>query len=312
MITPLLLCLVPFLPPLLAQSSASPNLRKTPPLQGFFPGSTTPHPTGHVPTLEDIANDESFVNHDLLLAAARSPSNVGAMTYAVDFPQDNYQYILEMEAETTSRLWSLDDNYGHIHSFTDDGTHPGATVIVYPTAPFTFAVGDYIIGSHLGQWNDLVTVDHPFDYGITYSRKVTSVALVDGVRKLTTTAAHPQETLARSYMRMDLNFTEEKPMPARRLENDEDLKDWCKDACLSRSYYEKDGDLVSKEPQAHIHTTKTYTPSHDTAPLCSHMCGAWLRGSHVCMAARPYERQSMRQVLRHDEDSPRVPPLQLR
>jgi hypothetical protein len=153
-------------------------------LEGFFPGASTDAFGGH-PTYADAASleDDSYVNHDLLLAAARSGSKIGSATYQVDFPEDDYEYILEMEVEVEDGIFALDDNTEHLHSFpsvpglSDTPSTAGSVVTFHDSVPHDFQVGDLIVGSHEGQWNGHVSVDHPFDEGITYVQRCSDAAM---------------------------------------------------------------------------------------------------------------------------------------
>ena len=125
------------------------------------------------PTLPGLPNPEAphdqtkFVNHDLLLGAVRNGAKLGYVSYDVDL-HDDFQYVLEMEVDVHDNVKILDDHHSELHSFV----HPDGSQMVFNDLPSGWKVGDHIIGSHDGRWNEIVDFDHPLGYGVTLSRKI--------------------------------------------------------------------------------------------------------------------------------------------
>lgn len=187
------------------------------------------------PSTIDMDSMDSYAHHEVLLSALRSKNGMGFVRYEVDFGT-HYQYVLDMEVDVLDRVLLLDDHVGDISSFEGEA---GEVLVLHSTAP-SLSIGDFVVGSHEGSWNDLVDVKHPYGHGITYAREVRSVAVdpLTGSSRVTTARAHPQQMVSRSGMKLALNLTDsEVRLPARKLEEDWELKAWCEEACLSKKYY---------------------------------------------------------------------------
>lgn len=121
-----------------------------------------------LPQTED-PSDSKFINHELMLGAARASNGVGYVKYDVDLA-DDHQYTLELGVEVEGNLVVLDDlSHDALHSFGEGGDdiylNPGAREIS------EIKRGDHIIGSHEGRWNDLITLEQPLQYGVRLGAK---------------------------------------------------------------------------------------------------------------------------------------------
>ena len=118
-------------------------------LEQFASGNGLPNP-------ED-PDEVKFINHDLMIVAARSTNGVGYVKYNVDLV-DDYQYTLELGVEVEGNMVVLDDlPKGSLHSF--DESRSEILVNADSSGAPKFKPGDHLIGSHEGRWNDLVTLD---------------------------------------------------------------------------------------------------------------------------------------------------------
>ena len=66
-----------------------------------------------------------------------------------------------------------------------------------------------------------------------------------GKTTVVTSMANPQQAVTRSGMKLNLNFTEpirDLEKFSRRLDEDQDLKKWCEEACEERIFYQKAAD----------------------------------------------------------------------
>ncbi|GMH93073.1 hypothetical protein TL16_g12530 [Triparma laevis f. inornata] len=198
-----------------------------------------------LPNPEAPHDPTKFVNHDLLLGAVRDGAKFGYVQYEVDL-HDDFQYVLEMEVDVHPSVKILDDTHSHLHSIpTSD-----ARTIIFNDLPKGWKVGDHILGSHDGRWNDLVDFEHPIGYGVTLSRRIEGIRRDrnSGKTTVTTSMANPQKAVTRSGMKLNLNFTEPIRDPeklrqqkfSRKLDEDQDLKKWCESACQERAYYQKE------------------------------------------------------------------------
>ena len=117
--------------------------------------------------------DESkHVNHELVFDAARSQNGMGYVTYDVDL-HTQFQYVLEMEVDVNPETTHvLDDASEDLIAVEGEC----GSQLVFGALPKGWAVGDHIVGSHEGRWNDLVDLEHPIGYGVTYSRIVAKVS----------------------------------------------------------------------------------------------------------------------------------------
>jgi len=189
-------------------------------------------------------DEKKHVNHDLVFDAARSQNGMGYVAYEVDLhPQ--FQYVLEMEVDVNPETTHvLDDAVENLLSVEGEG----GSQLVFSTLPKGWSVGDHIVGSHEGRWNELFDLEHPIGYGVTYSRIVAKMHKDrrTGHYRLFTTKANPQSVVSRSGMKLALNFTEairDTEGFSRRLEDDANLKKWCEDACKEREYYRKEASV---------------------------------------------------------------------
>ena len=104
-----------------------------------------------LPHAEAPHDPNKFVNHDLLLGAVRNGAKFGHVFYDVDM-HDDFQYVLELDVDVHDRVHILDDHNAGLHSFlTSDGSQ-----MVFEEFPQGWKVGDHILGSHDGKWNEIV------------------------------------------------------------------------------------------------------------------------------------------------------------
>ncbi|GMH64345.1 hypothetical protein TrST_g2472 [Triparma strigata] len=195
-----------------------------------------------LPNPEAPHDPTKFVNHDLLLRAVRNGAKLGYVSYDVDL-HDDFQYVLEMEVDVHDNVKILDDHHSELHSFV----HSDGSQMVFNDLPSGWKVGDHIIGSHDGRWNEIVDFDHPLGYGVTLSRKIEKMQKdrSSGKTTVVTSMANPQQAVTRSGMKLNLNFTEpirDLEKFSRRLDEDQDLKKWCEEACEERIFYQKAAD----------------------------------------------------------------------
>mmetsp|Transcript_18923 Transcript_18923/g.35092 ORF Transcript_18923/g.35092 Transcript_18923/m.35092 type:complete len:1244 (+) Transcript_18923:51-3782(+) len=110
-------------------------------------------------------------------------------------------------------------------------------------------VGTYILGSHEGEWNNQIEESAgrrllgPSAEGITLSRRVVAVEKFEGNTIVTTEAAHPQEAVASSMLKVSFKGSKSPAarLPHRSLSGNRELSRWCEDACASTEYYQPDG-----------------------------------------------------------------------
>ena len=181
----------------------------------------------HLATLQ-----EDHIHHEVLFNALLHPSRTGHHTIIAP-DAEQVPYAIQIEYDLHERVFNLDEL--ELHAF-----HESDDILVFrPNTPTSFMVGDMLVGSHLGSWNDqhdLSSITRKVDTGITFSRVITSVTeSEDGKTHVTTRAGHVQEAVTSSRFNLTINGNQdfsalEEDVDGRRLS-------YCNSACSSHEYF---------------------------------------------------------------------------